>query len=153
MNVKSLILYLLPLFIIAIMLFFVLFPLKTIKIQKEVINNSLEWKGFRYDRREGNIIFSYGNLLNKKTEEFFFQILIFNSSGVASSYFYNYYLNNLKTFGTKYEEKNYEGKVGIIIPLENNKVSVCVLSGNKIFFVRGENEEISEVINFLTSKT
>jgi hypothetical protein len=151
MNVKSLILYLLPLFIIATMLFFVLFPLKTIKIQKEVINNSLEWKGFKYDRREGNIIFSYGNLLNKKTEEFFFQVLIFNSSEVASSYFYNY-LNDLRNFGIKYEEKNYEGKRGIIIPLENNEVSVCILSGEKVFFVKGKNEEINDIMNFLISK-
>jgi hypothetical protein len=151
MNVKSLILYLLPIFAIAIALFFVLFPLKTIKIRKEVINSSLEWKGFKYDRREGNIIFSYGNLLNKKTEEFFFQILIFNSSEAASSYFYNY-LNDLRNFGKKYEEKNYEGKKGIIIPLENNEASICILSGEKIFFVRGKKEEINDVMNFLTSK-
>ncbi len=152
MNVKSLILYLLPIFAIAIVLFFVLFPIRTIKIQKDVINSSLEWKGFKYDRREGNIIFSYGNLLNKKTEEFFFQILIFNSSEAASSYFYNY-LNDLRNFGIKYEEKNYEGKEGITIPLENNEISICILSGEKVFFVRGKNEKINDVMNFLTSKT
>jgi len=151
MNVKSLMLYLFSLFTIAIVLFFILFPLKTIKIQKEVVNSSLEWKGLKYDKREGNIIFSYGNLLNKKLEEFFFQILIFNSSEVASSYFYNY-LNDLRNFGIKYEEKNYKGKRGIIIPLENSEVSVCILSENKIFFVRGKNEEINDVMNFLTSK-
>ena len=151
MNVKSLILYLFSLFTIAIVLFFILFPLKTIKIQKEVVNSSLEWKGLKYDKREGNIVLSYGSLLNKKIEEFFFQILIFNSSEVASGYF-SYYLNNLNSLGIKYEEKSYRGKNGVVISLENNETSLCVLSENKIFFVRGKSREISEVMNFLMGK-
>jgi len=100
------------------------------------------------------IVLSYGNLLKQNQLRFFSQILKFNSSDYASSYF-SEVIEEFEKHGFNVNLTYSNGiRKAVIIINQNGKesYSISILRENKIFYVDGDKIKIEKIIKWLMNQ-
>jgi type II secretory pathway component GspD/PulD (secretin) len=100
------------------------------------------------------IVLSYGTLLKQNQEEFFSQVLKFDSSDYASSHF-SKVIEAFKKLGLDVNLTSYNNmQKAIIITNQYGKerYSISVLKENKIFYIAGDKTKIEKVVEWLVNQ-
>ncbi len=99
------------------------------------------------------IVISYGTLLKRNQEEFFAQLLRFDSSENARSYFLEV-LDAWRNVGINFEVNPSDGQKVIVCESSKNReeCSIALLKDDKLFYFRGNKAKIEKVIKWFVNR-
>jgi hypothetical protein len=154
MNVKKVGLLIAIILIIALLFAFV--PFERIYIKKsEPIQYMLDERPVGLIEAYNNyIVLSYGTLLKQTQVEFFSQVLKFNSSDYAFSYF-SKVIEDFKKLGFNVNltsSNNMQEAIVITKKYGEEKYSIFVSKENKIFYIAGDKTKIEKVLEWLINQ-
>jgi len=99
------------------------------------------------------IILSYGTLLKQNEEEFFAQLLKFNSVENASSYFFKV-IDEFKKAGIEVELNSSEEEQRAIVYGDRvERYGLAILKNEKIFYFSGDKTKIEKVVKWFINRS
>jgi len=99
------------------------------------------------------IILSYGTLLKQNEEEFFAQLLKFNSAENASSYFFKV-IDEFKKAGIEVELNSSEEEQRAIVYGDRvERYGLAILKNEKIFYFSGDKTKIEKVVKWFINRS
>jgi len=102
------------------------------------------------------IVLSYGTLLNRNEEEFFSQLLRFDSNESAHSYF-SKVIEEWRNAGVNFELNSSDGQKVVVCKIiesvrNKERCGIGLIKGDKLIYVSGDKTRIEKVVRWFISQ-